>query len=319
MEEGKNVEINKKELKPYHGVILLVLSAIAIFIISPKIGQYLGMWGSLAGELLLLVSAVLVTVIFRGDLKKVFPIKRPKIIVLFGTFLMWFATYQLVGVLTMIMTYFFPEQVIGVSQNLEMAFTSMPILIAIGMIAVSPAICEEAVFRGVVLNSFRSSMNKWLAICLTGIVFGSFHGNIWRAVPTSVLGMVLAYILFETDNLVYTVFFHFINNLVPLIVMFASQGILSEFQMGNEMEIPLLTVAISVIQAAGVPFIMYIGSFLIHKGGEKEREKLFPKESRKSVIVLAVSTVLFIVTGVILAACAMIFDREFFTQIINNM
>lgn len=313
------METNKKELKPYHGVILLVLSAMAIFIISPRIGKYAGILGSIVGELLLLLFAILVTVAFRGDLKKVFPIKKPRFTAVFGTFLMWVATYQFVSALTMIMTYFFPEQVMGVSQSLGMSFTSVPFLIAIGLVAVSPAICEEAVFRGVVLNSFRGSMNKWLAIFLTGILFGSFHGNIWRAVPTSVLGMVLAYILVETDNLVYTAFFHLINNLTPLIVLFASKEILSGFQMEQEIGIPLLTVAVSFIQAAGVPFIMYIGSYLIHKGQEGARERLFSKENKNTIIVVALLTVLFIVAGIVMVMCAMIFDKEFFTQIMNNM
>lgn len=313
------METSKKELKPYHGVILLVLSAMAIFIISPRIGKYIGILGSIVGELLLLLFAVLVTVAFRGDLKVVFPIKKPRLTAVFGTFLMWIATYHFVSVLTMLMTYFFPEEVIGISQSLEMGFTSVPFIIAIGLIAISPAICEEAVFRGVVLNSFRGSMNKWLAIILTGILFGLFHGNIWRAVPTSVLGMVLAYVLLETDNLVYTAFFHLINNLTPLIVLFASKGISSGFQMEQEMGIPLLTVAASFIQAAGVPFIMYIGSYLIHKGQEGAREQLFSQENKNVIIVLALLTLLFIVAGIALAMCAMIFDKGFFTQIINNM
>ena len=79
-------------------------------------------------------------------------------------------------ILTMVMTYFFPQQVLGTSEGLSYAFFSVPALVSILIVSVTPAICEEAVFRGVVFNSFWPIGNKWIVIVLTGCIFGHFTG-----------------------------------------------------------------------------------------------------------------------------------------------
>lgn len=80
---------------------------------------------------------------------------------------------------------------------------SLTFIISFVIVSISPAICEEAVFRGVVMHSFDNGKNKWIAIVVTGLIFGAFHGNIWRFVPTALLGIMLGYIVYETDNIIY--------------------------------------------------------------------------------------------------------------------
>ena len=49
-----------------------------------------------------------------------------------------------------------------------------------------------------------------------GIIFGLFHGSVWRFLPTAILGGVLTYIMLETENMFYPALFHFTNNFLPL-------------------------------------------------------------------------------------------------------
>ena len=229
------MEENRKTLKVYHGIIMLILSAVCVFFVSPILGANLGLYGTLLNEILLLVLAVALTAVVRGDFKQVFPIHKPKLSAVFGTILLWIGSFLAIMIITMIIAYFFPEEVIGVSQGLGMEFASLTFIISFVIVSISPAICEEAVFRGVVMHSFDNGKNKWIAIVVTGLIFGAFHGNIWRFVPTALLGIMLGYIVYETDNMIYGALFHAINNAMPLLSIFAMKSMYSNEMFQSQM------------------------------------------------------------------------------------
>lgn len=116
-----------------------------------------------------------------------------------------------------------------------MEFASLTFIISFVIVSISPAICEEAVFRGVVMHSFDNGKNKWIAIVVTGLIFGAFHGNIWRFVPAALLGIMLGYIVYETDNMIYGALFHAINNAMPLLSIFAMKSMYSNEMFQSQM------------------------------------------------------------------------------------
>ena len=63
---------------------MLILSAVCVFFVSPILGANLGLYGTLLNEILLLVLAVALTAVVRGDFKQVFPIHKPKLSAVFG-------------------------------------------------------------------------------------------------------------------------------------------------------------------------------------------------------------------------------------------
>jgi len=95
------------------------------------------------------------------------------------------------------------------------------------LLAVTPAICEETVFRGVLLGGTRS-LTPWRAILLNGLVFGAFHlsfGTAFRFLPTAWLGIVIAWAVWRTGSLWVGALMHFLNN--GTIVILASVPALS--------------------------------------------------------------------------------------------
>lgn len=300
------METAKKTLKPYHGLIMLALAAVCVFFISPILGMKLGLYGTFLNELLILLLAIGVAAVFGANLKEVFPIHKPRISHIFGTILLWAGTFLTVMILTMIIAYFFPTEVMGVSQGIGMEFTSVSFIIAFLIVSISPAICEEAVFRGVVLNSFRGFRSKWTAIIITGVIFGAFHGSIWRFVPTAVLGIMLGYIVFETNNMLYAALFHAINNLTPLLSLFAMKKLYSEEMFAEQMTsavsegIPLMAVGVYLMYGAAIPFLFYVGDYLIHRGQAGHEKELFGREDRVKFFALFVVSIALLVSGVLL-------------------
>ncbi|HEY6478297.1 MAG TPA: type II CAAX endopeptidase family protein, partial [Polyangia bacterium] len=80
------------------------------------------------------------------------------------------------------------------------------------LMALSPAVCEEALFRGPILRGLRSRFSPLMAAILTGLLFGLFHLDAWRLLPTALLGMALSGIALASDSIVPAMTAHFVNN-----------------------------------------------------------------------------------------------------------
>lgn len=318
------MEEKRKSLKVYHGIIMLILAAACVFFVSPILGFKLGIYGTLLNEILLLVLAVGLTAVVRGDFKQVFPIRKPKLSAIFGTILLWISSFLAIMIITMIIAYFFPQEMLGVSQALGMEFASVTFIISFAIVSISPAVCEEAVFRGVVMHSFDKGKNKWIAIILTGLIFGAFHGSIWRFVPTALLGIMLGYIVYETDNMIYGALFHALNNAVPLFSIFSMKLIYSNEMFQNQMSsmadigIPLIAIGMYVMYGAAIPLLFAIGNYLIHKGTKGEKLRLFAREDRMKLVVLLLISGAFFVIGFLIIIFALLFEPSSLNQIIMN-
>lgn len=306
---------NKRTLKWYHGILVLALVLASMFFVTPIFAGSLGFYASFVGEMFFLLASVFTVLIAGGDFKKVFPFSMPRISKVFGTLIMWLGSFLAVMGLTILMTYFFPEEVTEIGSSLNAQFTSVPFLASLFVVAVSPAVCEEAVFRGVLLRSIYTDRWKWAAIFISGLVFGFSHGG-FRWVPTAFLGWVLAYICLETGNIFYSMLFHFVNNAVPLFVAFSSSQMLTEAasQEAALETIPIASVGIYMVFAAGAPMLLYIGSYLLHKGDVGAQKELFGKEKQTTFILLLVLTFAIAVVGLIIFFTGVRMQPELFGQ-----
>jgi sodium transport system permease protein len=91
------------------------------------------------------------------------------------------------------------------------------------LMAVTPAICEEALFRGPVLRGFAARFSPLASAILTGALFGLFHLDLWRMVPTGLIGVVLSLVALESGSILPAMLTHFINN--ASLVILARSGL----------------------------------------------------------------------------------------------
>jgi len=84
--------------------------------------------------------------------------------------------------------------------------------LALLLTAVTPAICEEALFRGPILRGLRTRFSALGSAILTGLLFGLYHGSVWRFLPTALLGFALSCIALAADSIVPAMIAHFANN-----------------------------------------------------------------------------------------------------------
>lgn len=81
--------------------------------------------------------------------------------------------------------------------------------------ALTPAICEELVFRGVLLQSLGREMRGWRAVALSAAVFGAFHLSFetaLRFLPTAFIGLLMGWVVWHSRSIFASMLMHFINN-----------------------------------------------------------------------------------------------------------
>lgn len=318
----KDMENEKKQLRLWQGLLVIILAGLEVFVFSGFLPQWLGMGRSLIGELILLGTAVGAVAVFGGKFRSVFPIHKPKLTEVMGTILIYLGASQAISVVTMIEMYIAPEMVTETSIGLSSMFTSSSMIVAIIVVGIAPAICEEAVFRGVFFNSiWNQTHGKWIPILVTAAVFGLFHGSIIRFFPTFLLGIVLGYLVYETNNMFYNVMFHAINNIIPVLVLYGMQFLMQLMARalgmnGSGMWNFVMDTATSQVSQLSPAFmgiymidggvglaILYLGNHVLHLGREGYPKELFPKEKRKQQFIwLALALALAVTGGMMIVA-----------------
>ena len=142
---------------------------------------------------------------------------------------MWISSYILAMVVSLIQYRLFPGEMETINEGLNDVIYSVPFWVSVIVVALLPAICEEAVHRGVIIHTMYRIRKEWLVVLIMGIYFGLFHANPLRFLPTAILGAVMSYIMLETENMVYSSAFHMINNLVPMVL----QAVLKDLRAGR--------------------------------------------------------------------------------------
>lgn len=130
--------------------IFAVVIVLMIFVCFPL--QYrLGMTGLFLTELIFLAVSLLVCLIFRQKFSEVFKISRPKLRHVFGTLILWAGMILITSCVAMITLVLFPRFQ-QTASGLTDFISKTPAILTVIIVAVMPAICEEALHRGVILH-----------------------------------------------------------------------------------------------------------------------------------------------------------------------
>lgn len=91
-------------------------------------------------------------------------------------------------------------------QNQSVSLTELWLLAAL-----LPAVCEETLFRGLILNG-TSRWGRGAAILVSALAFAFAHASIYRVLPTMLLGAVLGYAAWQTRSTLTSMVAHVLNN-----------------------------------------------------------------------------------------------------------
>lgn len=110
------------------------------------------------------------------------------------------------------------ESKAGLVETLIKEFKTLSPIVILLTMAVTPAVCEELFFRGLLLQSFMGRMPNWGAIVASGLLFGAFHliGNealaVERFLPSTFLGLFLGWLCVRSGSVLPGMLLHTIHN-----------------------------------------------------------------------------------------------------------
>lgn len=98
----------------------------------------------------------------------------------------------------------------------NVAANQYDVALAVGLIlygVISPFV-EEVIFRGFLYGRMRVYMKKWLAIFMSALLFGIYHGNMVQGIYGFCMGLLFTLVYDRFQNFYLAVFMHSIANLV---------------------------------------------------------------------------------------------------------
>tara|TARA_B100000963_G_scaffold21173_1_gene15981 strand:- start:1211 stop:2161 length:951 start_codon:yes stop_codon:yes gene_type:complete len=113
-------------------------------------------------------------------------------------------------------------------------------------IGLVPSICEEIMYRGYVQRSLEKSCSIWIAIVVSGLIFGAYHLQITRILPLASLGILFAYITYASNSLIPAMVAHLVNNGGQIILSTIYPEILKQ-ELNADADLPWVLILLGVL------------------------------------------------------------------------
>jgi uncharacterized protein len=254
-ENLENKETKKAPLSKLHPAVFIVIVLITTFITYQVFGGVLTIVFtgfdlktipenltktriilSFSQFMFILFPAVLLSVLQGSKLKDTFRLKKPNMpifflsifgLVIVQPFLQAFLYFQNklifsipfgTEVLKQVKSLF--DMLEQATMNLVAAGSIPEFILVVFVIAVTPAICEESLFRGIVFKNFERISSRRYAIFLSGLIFALFHFHPFNLIPLIVLGVYLTFVVYYSESIFTAMVCHFINNFVSAYSVF---------------------------------------------------------------------------------------------------
>jgi len=199
-----------------------VLTLVFSILVAARMQMAWGLYGVAATELAILGIALLGALTLRRPLSHIFRFRWPRFKQVRGSFFVYCGSYAVTMAVSFLSLYIFPEMQ-DLSRALSDVFTSQTFFVSAVIVALMPAFCEEFLHRGFLLTALSDIKSTAARVFLMGILFGLFHLDPYRFLPTMILGMSLTYIMIKTDTLLLPISFHLLNNLFGVSIAFGYQ------------------------------------------------------------------------------------------------
>ena len=92
--------------------------------------------------------------------------------------------------------------------------------LSVFVLAILPAIGEELIFRGIILNGLRTRFNDIASIFISAILFALMHQNLQQLIYPFLLGSIMAWAVVRSGSLISSVIIHFTNNFLVVLLTF---------------------------------------------------------------------------------------------------
>ena len=200
--------------------------------------------------------------------------------------------------------------------TIDLILKCPPILVFALVVVVGPII-EEFIFRKLLIDRI-SKYGEVLAIVISSVAFGLFHGNFYQFFYASFLGLIFGYVYVKTGKWIYPamlhILFNFIGSFIPLMIMDSITAVEDAFVIiseGGTVDFALLFQDLMIyFTYVIVQYAMVISGAILFFSAIKNkrieikntREACIPQGRAAAVVVLNTGSLLFIILSLLLFA-----------------
>ena len=262
------------------GVALFaVLMALFVFVCTPMQRAW-GMAGLAATEALFLVLALAYALVMRIPFKEMFPAGKFTAKEFFGSLLLSSGGMVFVLISVAFVGMVYPDALKGSDVQALNNYIGgdAGYFVTMFVLAVMPAVCEEAIHRGAILSNFRAVRKEWVTILIMALFFGIFHMSVLRFIGTAIMGACLTYIVVRKNNMLLSSLMHFILNLASSTISYlsgrASGGTAASVALSAS---DAMRIALGRYLMAGIaaPFLIVLGLMLLNPPAHRKIRFLF--------------------------------------------
>ena len=176
-----------------------------------------GLMGVFGTQLILLAVPLFLVIYTKRDVKETYGFAYAEMADYLGGAVLIIGAYLVNLVIAVGLTRLFSES----AGNVEAVFEDIMsgnILTVFAVVALAPAVCEEMLFRGVIMHSLKSRYRVPSAIAITAALFGLYHMSLVKFIPTGLLGLLLCLVVWKTGSIYPAMLMHFINNAISVFI-----------------------------------------------------------------------------------------------------
>ncbi|MCR4793024.1 MAG: CPBP family intramembrane metalloprotease [Lachnospiraceae bacterium] len=261
---------DQERLRPWMGFVLYGVAMALFCTVCVYMQSNWGIAGLVLTELLLAGLAVLFAVVRKVKISEVFPIKKFSVRDFFGCLLLLIGGY-LVSILSVfVMIIIFPDSASEITSLSGFLYDgSMNYIVTVIVVALLPGICEESLYRGAILSSFRSFDKEWICIVLVGLFFSINHLSLLRGPFTFIIGMLFAYVMVKKNNILLTMMMHFGLNFFSATVSYISFSSGNVSTAGITPDMASQSLGAFLVIGFATPLLLVTGFMLINPEGHK--------------------------------------------------
>lgn len=115
------------------------------------------------------------------------------------------------------------------------------------MIGLTPAICEELLFRGYIQTRLTRSFHPAIGIFVASFLFAAFHMDFVHIIAVFPMGVYLGLVSWRSGSLFPAMMGHFVNNVISVVA--TTMG--PEGQAVNQLDLPTIAVTLAIL-ASGI-------------------------------------------------------------------
>ena len=292
-----------RHLHAWQGIVFFVLIMIVLLLTGRLVYSHTEsvLAATFSEQIILLLASLLFTLLMRADIREVFPVRKPCLPALFGVLVLILASVLAAEVFSLLTLHFSPESLEAASENMNILIQEPSIPVRFLLMCLCPAVCEEAVHRGVILNSFQNTFHdRRISIFLGGVFFGLFHIYPVRMIMPAFLGFIMSWMLLQTNNMLYGSLLHLGYN--TLLILMSGASPRTEELQTLVFDVPSAYIGLATaFLGMFVPFLIYMGIWLVYRGtAPRKPEFLSFKNTRLSVLWLILSTAFILILGILI-------------------